>query len=69
MRGGTLRLKVAVDGGAPREFVGPIKSRSENVAPGGPGRHPQAPAAVGNGVNVWDKFGGSRGSNRDDPTQ
>jgi hypothetical protein len=29
--------------------------------------HPQGP--IGSGINVWDKLGGGKGSNRDDPTQ
>ncbi|HET7501401.1 MAG TPA: hypothetical protein VFK02_10375 [Kofleriaceae bacterium] len=68
-RGGTLRLKVQADAGAPREFAAQIRPRSENVVPAAPGRRPHAPAAVGNGVNVWDKLGGGRAGNRDDPTQ
>jgi anti-anti-sigma regulatory factor len=69
-RGGTLRVKVQADGGAPREFTTPIKPprpELEPASPGGKHVHPQAP--LGSGVNVWDKLGGGKGSNRDDPTQ
>jgi anti-anti-sigma regulatory factor/DNA-directed RNA polymerase subunit RPC12/RpoP len=70
-RGGTLRLKVAADGGAPREFATLIKPRPElePAPPSGRHGHPQAPAPIGSGVNVWDKLGGGKGSSRDDPTQ
>jgi anti-anti-sigma regulatory factor/DNA-directed RNA polymerase subunit RPC12/RpoP len=70
-RGGTLRLKVAADGGAPREFATLIKPRPElePAPPSGKRGHPQAQAPSGSGVNVWDKLGGAKGSSRDDPTQ
>jgi hypothetical protein len=68
-RGGTLRLKVQADGGAPREFATLIKpARAEAAAPPN-ARHPAAQAPIGSGVNVWDKLGGGKGSSRDDPTQ
>jgi anti-anti-sigma regulatory factor len=69
-RGGTLRLKVQADGGAPREFAAAIKApRPEAVSAPGIGKHPRAPAPAGSNVNVWDKLGGGKGSGRDDPTQ
>jgi len=68
-RGGTLRLKVQLADGAPREFASAIKSLHPEDATL-PGVKRQHPGTTGNGgVNVWDKFGGSKGSGRDDPTQ
>ena len=69
--GGTLRLLVQTDTGDPREFSTTIAGRQTEVAnPHGPhvprGTHETGSAG---GVNVWDRFGGSRGSGRDDPTQ
>lgn len=63
--GGVLRLKVQAGDGAPREFATDIVA--PRPEPAGTGRRPRPPA--NNGVNVWDKFNGSRGSGRDDPTQ
>lgn len=69
-RGGQFRLKVQSADGAPREFAANIKA-PEVETPGKTG----GPRGTGNtggtpgGVNVWDKFGGGRGSGRDDPTQ
>jgi hypothetical protein len=66
--GGTLRLKVQAADGAPREFatdIRPLHSSPPETAPNG--RHPRPP--TGNGVNVWDRYNGNRGSGRDDPTQ
>jgi hypothetical protein len=69
-RGGTLRLKVQADDAAPREFAAAIKPRQDAAPAANPVKHPrtQNPPTGGN-VNVWDKFGGSKGSGRDDPTQ
>jgi anti-anti-sigma regulatory factor len=68
-RGGTLRLKVQAPDGAPREFAAAIKPPPD--APATPGRRPRPPGAgsAAGGINVWDRFGGGRGSGRDDPTQ
>ncbi len=71
-KGGTLRLAVQADDGAPREFSTAIPGRV--VEPPPPPPHgprgsgaPQVPN-TGN-VNVWDRYGGGKGSGRDDPTQ
>jgi anti-anti-sigma regulatory factor len=70
--GGTLRLKVQTTDPVPREFAAAIKGGD---APNPIGRpHPQGTPGVrdptgSGGVNVWDRFGGNRGSGRDDPTQ
>ncbi|TMQ10931.1 MAG: hypothetical protein E6J90_35615 [Deltaproteobacteria bacterium] len=69
--GGTLRVKVQIADGAPREFATAIKPPPE-VDPAGAVKRPRTnPAATpgASGVNVWDKFGGGKGSGRDDPTQ
>jgi hypothetical protein len=69
-RGGTLRLKVQADGGAPREFATQIKlPRQELGPPPVNGKHPHPPGSAGSGINVWDQLGGSKGTGRDDPTQ
>lgn len=67
-RGGFWRLTVQADAGDPREF-------SVNI-PGPPvevqidrGRRRGGRDSGTGGVNVWDKYGGSRGGGRDDPTQ
>jgi anti-anti-sigma regulatory factor/DNA-directed RNA polymerase subunit RPC12/RpoP len=68
-RGGTLRLKVQLADGAPREFasaIKPLHPEDANV-PGVKRPHPGTSGS--GGVNVWDKFGGGKGSGRDDPTQ
>jgi hypothetical protein len=67
-RGGDLRLKVQAADGAPREFAASIKPARAETAPEGVKR-PRGNAPSGNGVNVWDKVNGGRGSSRDDPTQ
>jgi anti-anti-sigma regulatory factor len=73
--GGTLRLKVQTTDPAPREFSASIKGPVVEPTPTngrrlpiGPGPGPRDPSESG-GVNVWDRFGGNRGSGRDDPTQ
>ena len=68
-RGGTLRMKVQTADPAPREFNATIKATPVDPGPGsgkrqGSGRDPGT-----GGVNVWDKFGGGKGSGREDPTQ
>jgi hypothetical protein len=69
-RGGTLRLKVQADGGAPREFATAIKPQ-QDATPGRPGnRLPSAtPGGGPSNVNTWDKLGGGKPTGRDDPTQ
>lgn len=70
-RGGTLRLKVQADGGAPREFTQLIKPRASDAAPAAGGHRPRgngADAGPPNTVNTWDKMGGGK-AGRDDPTQ
>ncbi len=78
-RGGTLRLKVQTPDPAPREFAGAIEARAAE-RPGDrrdsprdaarPGARGQGHGAIPpGGINVWDRFGGSKGSGRDDPTQ
>jgi hypothetical protein len=70
--GGTLRLKVQTPDPAPREFANAIRPRSGAAGTGRPGERPQprqgGGAPVG-GINVWDRFGGGKGSGRDDPRQ
>ena len=69
-RGGMLRLKVQAEGGAPREFAAALKPAGPDAeAQPGAVKRSRAPSAGTSGVNVWDKFGGSKGNGRDDPTQ
>ena len=69
-RGGTLRLKVQLADGAPREFAAAIKPPPVDEPPtAGAIRRPRPPGVGTGGVNVWDRFGGGKGSGRDDPTQ
>lgn len=73
-RGGTLRFKVQTLDGPPREFALEIAStKSTDPTPSGSGSRPTTGGHEGSGtnggVNVWDRYGGGRGSNRDDPTQ
>ena len=70
--GGTLRLKVQASDGAPREFSTVIKVKTDETPV--PGKGPRTPGTgrPGNptgGVNIWDRYGGGKGSGRDDPTQ
>ena len=75
--GGTLRVKVAAETGAPREFAAAIKPARPDVAPPpasgkrrrGPRGSGSSNGSNGSNVNVWDKFSGSKPSGRDDPTQ
>ncbi|HEX4450211.1 MAG TPA: hypothetical protein VH143_05025 [Kofleriaceae bacterium] len=69
--GGTLRVLVQADTGDPREFSATIAAPASAV-PQRPGAHNgngTAPATPGGAINVWDRYGGNRGSGRDDPTQ
>jgi hypothetical protein len=65
---------VQADDGAPREFSTAIPGRVIEPPPTTPhGPHTSAGTGTqvpntGN-VNVWDRYGGGKGSNRDDPTQ
>ncbi len=74
-RGGSLRLLVQGDSGDPREFSRQIAGKPVEVAPANQGSGSKGPRGQGSGgagggsVNVWDRFGGNRGSGRDDPTQ
>ena len=69
-RGGQLRLLVQTETGDPREFATTIAGKPTTT----PTPHDHGPRSTGDrpptgGVNVWDRFGGNRGSGRDDPTQ
>ena len=68
--GGTLRLLVQAEQGEPREFSKTIEGPHIDVpTPTGHGHgHGGGTNATG-GVNIWDRFGGNKGSGRDDPTQ
>ncbi|HSS01182.1 MAG TPA: hypothetical protein VLM79_29190 [Kofleriaceae bacterium] len=68
-RGGALRLKVQAAEGPPREFATELKPARGDAAPANGKRGPRGTAPPSNGVNVWDKANGGRGSGRDDPTQ
>jgi S1-C subfamily serine protease len=69
-RGGSLRLLVQTDTGDPREFATTFAGKPATVPtpPTPHGRHGTDERGSA-GVNVWDRFGGNRGSGRDDPTQ
>ena len=66
-RGGTLRLKVQVGDGAPREFAAAVPPPRPIPPTAVPPPRPSAPRPDLPSVNVWDKLGG--GTGRDDPTQ
>jgi len=72
-RGGSFRLLVQADSGDPREFSTQFAGKQVETAPDkGDGKHHHGGhgGTTGNGgVNVWDRFGGNKGSGRDDPTQ
>jgi anti-anti-sigma regulatory factor/DNA-directed RNA polymerase subunit RPC12/RpoP len=72
-RGGTLRLKVQADGGAPREFATVIKPQQDLTPGPRPIGRPRTPSATPDNspsnVNTWDKLGGGKPTGRDDPTQ
>jgi ABC-type transporter Mla MlaB component len=70
-RGGTLRLEVQTGDTTPREFAltVPAPAPADPKRPPRNGKGPREPNPTG-GVNVWDKFGGNRGSGkatRDNP--
>jgi hypothetical protein len=67
-RGGSLRLLVQTDTGDPREFATTFAGKPTAV-PAPPIPHGKHDDRGSGGVNVWDRFGGNRGSGRDDPTQ
>ena len=69
--GGTLRVLVQTETGDPREFSTQIGSTVVAVPSpqGKPHGSAGEPTPVGGAVNVWDRYGGNRGSGRDDPTQ
>jgi anti-anti-sigma regulatory factor len=68
-RGGTLRLMVQTETGDPREFSTTFAVKPVFIpVPTGNGK-PGPATDHSTGVNVWDRFGGNRGSGRDDPTQ
>jgi hypothetical protein len=66
--GGQLRLLVQTETGDPREFATTIAGKPATPNPREHGTHNTGDRPTG-GVNVWDRFGGNRGSGRDDPTQ
>ena len=72
-RGGSLRLLVQSDSGDPREFSQTIAGRPVETPSDRGGKHhgrgDRGNGPGSSGVNVWDRFGGNRGSGRDDPTQ
>ncbi len=69
-KGGTLRLKVQANDGAPREFAATIKAKHVEPPDTGSGKPPRNGSQTGSGgINVWDRYGGGKGSGRDDPTQ
>jgi anti-anti-sigma regulatory factor len=70
-RGGSLRLLVQTENGDPREFSTTIAGRRVEVPTRGDHgtRNTGTHDTGSGGVNVWDRFGGNRGSGRDDPTQ
>jgi hypothetical protein len=70
-KGGTLRLKVQASDGAPREFSTVVKPKTDDTPTNGkPPRNGSGSKPNGTGgVNIWDRYGGGKGSGRDDPTQ
>jgi anti-anti-sigma regulatory factor len=71
-RGGSFRLLVQADQGDPREFSTQLAGKPVDTAPDSDGKkHHGGKGGTGGtgGVNVWDRFGGNKGSGRDDPTQ
>jgi len=70
-RGGSLRILVQTDASDPREFSTTLPGKQVDAVPGkDDGKHHGKHGTGGTGgVNVWDRFGGNRGSGRDDPTQ
>ena len=73
-RGGSFRVLVQTDVGDPREFSTQLEgTRTETQqTPHTSGKnndHGNGTPPSAGGVNVWDRYGGNRGSGRDDPTQ
>jgi anti-anti-sigma regulatory factor len=70
-RGGSFRLAVQSDTGDPREFSQTFPGRVIEIPIESGKRHGRHGSSTSgsSGVNVWDRFGGNRGSGRDDPTQ
>jgi anti-anti-sigma regulatory factor len=70
-RGGAFRLLVQTASGDPREFSATIPGPHIDAPPPSTGHsgHGSHGDVTTGGVNVWDRFGGNRGSGRDDPTQ
>jgi anti-anti-sigma regulatory factor len=72
LRGGSFRVLVQTDTGDPREFATQLEGNRATPTPPEHGHGHGTPdhgTPTPGGVNVWDRFGGSRGSGRDDPTQ
>lgn len=71
-RGGALRLLVQSDNGDPREFSTTLAGKPIQIVPDNSGKHRgggNSGGTSGGSINVWDRFGGSKGTGRDDPTQ
>jgi anti-anti-sigma regulatory factor len=68
-RGGTLRLKVQTADPAPREFAVTVNASKVDPPGQGSGKRPRNGSNGTGGVNIWDRYGGGKGSGRDDPTQ
>jgi len=73
-RGGALRLIVQGDSGDPRDFQTtiagkPVEGGTQTPNNGKNGGKNQGGGSGTGAVNTWDRFGGNRGSGRDDPTQ
>ena len=68
--GGTWRMQVQADAGAPREFSQSFPTRVIETVPDRSGKRHGSGDRPGTGsVNVWDRYGGNRGGGRDDPNQ
>ncbi len=67
-RGGFWRMKVQADAGDPREFSVAVAGPPIEVIER-PGKRGKGDKGSPGGINVWDRWGGNRGSGRDDPTQ
>ncbi|MDB4962698.1 MAG: hypothetical protein JWP01_2697 [Myxococcales bacterium] len=71
-RGGAFRLKVQASDGASREFSAVIKPKQVETPTPNDGKAPKPGTGTqtgSGGVNVWDRYGGGKGTGRDDPTQ
>ncbi len=58
--GGTLRLKIAAGDGGPHELVREYPVPDAKAPPGVQG--PAVHTVPTGGINVWDRYGGSRGA-------